>query len=101
MFHYFIRHPFQCFILLVISGAGFGLITIDLYQTVDANLNFIKMDWQFAIQAGALRQLVGLIGMMSLAMFCYIVFKFCEYVLIRYMSTHFLSKRQQRKKSED
>lgn len=79
---------------MVLAAAGFGLITIDLYRVVAANLDFIQADVWFAIKAGALWQFFGLLLKMSIAMLCYLILKFCEHVLVIYVSEHCLVKRK-------
>ncbi len=86
---YFLRHIIQCFLLLVASGTLLAVISINLTRLVVANLSFIVDDFSFAIQSGALAQTVQLVFYSFAAMACYIIFKFCENILISYLKKLF------------
>jgi len=74
------------FIVMGLAFFGFGVGTLNLFMLLKANAElFAGYGWQ-AVMDGGLQQLFELLitGYASLA--CYLVFKSCEYTLVRHVS---------------
>lgn len=77
-------------VLLVLIAAGlfavgFAFASVNLFQYGMANLSFVRSYGLEAIREGAFLQLAQLAGSGTIALFCYLGFKFCEVELsVRY-----------------
>ena len=60
----------------------FGLLSLNLLHVLRANLTFLAEHGVDAVRDGGLLQLVEVLLMVYLAVACYVVFKFCEKVLV-------------------
>ncbi len=65
---------------------GFGVGTLNLFMLLKANSHLLATHGWQAVMDGGARQLVELLltGYLSLA--CYLVFKTCEYALVRQLA---------------
>lgn len=69
-----------------LSFFGFGVGTLNLFMLLSANAElFANYGWQ-AVEDGGVRQLVELLLTGYLSLVCYLVFKACEYTLVRHLS---------------
>jgi len=76
------RHPLATFLLMGAFFLLFGFTSINLYELLRANLALILAHGMTAIADGALRQLVGILGAMLLAVFFFALFALCERILV-------------------
>ena len=78
-----LRRRWLAFVVLGLSFFGFGLGTLNLFWLLNANVELLtEHGWQ-AVMDGGLRQLVELLLTGYASMACYLVFKACEYSLVR------------------
>jgi hypothetical protein len=70
------------FLLLGLSFAMFGLLSLNLLHLVSANVDFLVMYGIDAVRDGGLLQLLSLIGLGYFAALFYVLFKLCEKVLV-------------------
>lgn len=86
-FHRFvIRRRWLTFVVMGMGFFGFGLGTLNLFMVLKANTELLAgFGWQ-AVMEGGLQQLAELLltGYLSLA--CYLVFKACEFALVRQLT---------------
>lgn len=69
-----------------LSFFGFGVGTLNLFMLLKANAElFAGYGWQ-AVLDGGLQQLVELMFTGYASLVCYLVFKSCEYTLVRHLS---------------
>ena len=76
------RHLLLTFVLM---GAFFllsGITSINLYVVLKANLDLLRMYGLQAIEDGALRQLVEILGNASLSIFFFVLFVLCERIVV-------------------
>jgi hypothetical protein len=78
-----LAHRGRCFVVLVVAFLGFGVGTVNLFMLLAANLRLIAEHGWIALADGALRQLLGLALTAVLSLAAYVVFKACEYRLVR------------------
>ena len=74
------------FILLGLSFALGGLLTLNLLYTLSANFEFLSAYGFDAVREGGLRQFVEVLVSGYVAAACYVVFKVCEKVLVERVS---------------
>ncbi len=78
-----LRRPWVAFVVMGLSFFGFGVGTLNLFMLFKANAElFESYGWQ-AVEDGGLRQLVELLVSGYLSLSCYVVFKACEFALVR------------------
>ncbi len=82
LYAYLSRHWLLAWGLMGVSFVLFGLLTLNLLQLFNANLNFLAANGVDAIRDGGLLQLFELLATGYLAVGCYVAFKFCEKVLV-------------------
>ena len=82
LYAFLLRRWWLAFVLLGVSFAIGGLLTLNLLYTLSANFEFLRMYGVDAVREGGLRQLVEMIAMGYIAAACYVVFKVCEKVLV-------------------
>ena len=76
------RHTILCFLLMSFSFIFFGLFPLDLLRVFSANADYISGNGISGLMDGGLQQLLELcLGAIG-AMFCYLVFKICEHILV-------------------
>jgi hypothetical protein len=90
MKHWFQRavlgRRWAAFVLLGLAFFGFGAGTLNLFFLLRANAELLaQYGWQ-AVMDGGLRQLVELLLSGYAGMGCYLVFKACEYSLVRHLA---------------
>lgn len=74
------------FLMLGLAFFGFGAGTLNLFFLLRANARLLAdHGWQ-AVMDGGLSQLVGLLLSGYASMACYLVFKACEYSLVRHLA---------------
>lgn len=74
------------FVLLGLAFFGFGAGTLNLFLLLRANAQLLAdHGWQ-AVMDGGLQQLVELLLSGYASMACYVVFKACEYSLVRHLA---------------
>lgn len=76
------RYPIVTFVLLGIFFLLFGVISINLFFLLKANLNLFLDYGLMVVDDGALEQLFELLGSAYLSMLFWILFKLCERVLV-------------------
>jgi hypothetical protein len=75
--------PIIAFITMGLSFFGFGVGTLNLFMLLRANAElFTGYGWQ-AVEDGGLQQLVELLVTGYLSLSCYVLFKACEFSLVR------------------
>ena len=85
IYNFFYKRPFTTFLLLMGSGLAFGAMTLNIFRLVAANWKFITTYGLMALHEGGLQQAVEIILTGMLSMMVYLIFKFCERVLIDWM----------------
>jgi hypothetical protein len=74
------------FIVLGLAFFGFGVGTLNLFMLLKANADLLAAHGWLAVMDGGLRQLVELLVTGYASMLCYVVFKACEYSLVRHLA---------------
>lgn len=74
------------FIVMGLAFFGFGTGTLNLFMLLKANAELLAAHGWQAVMDGGLQQLLELLLTGYLSMACYIVFKSCEYTLVRYLA---------------
>jgi hypothetical protein len=74
------------FILMGLAFFGFGAGTLNLFMLLRANAELLAAHGWQAVVDGGLRQLVELLVTGYASMLCYVVFKACEYSLVRHLA---------------
>ncbi|MBT3047088.1 MAG: hypothetical protein G8D61_04760 [gamma proteobacterium symbiont of Ctena orbiculata] len=82
LYERFYKRPFITFIILISSGLIFGVMTVNIFRLFAANWNFIVSYGLLALREGALRQTFELVLTGMLSMVFFMLFKFCERILI-------------------
>ena len=86
-FYTFLLHRWWlALILLGLSFAVGGLLTLNLLYTLSANFSFLSMYGVDAVRDGGLMQLAGAVLQWYAAAACYVLFKVCEKVLVELLS---------------
>lgn len=81
-----LRRRGLAFVVMGVSFFGFGVGTLNLFMLLKANAELIAVyGWQ-SLMDGGLQQFIELLltGYLSLA--CYLVFKACEFALVRQLA---------------
>ena len=86
LYQRFYKHPFTTFFVLITSGLIFGAMTVNIFRLFAANWNFIVTFGLIALQEGALIQTLELVLTGIFAMIFFLLFKFCEKILIARLS---------------
>ncbi len=71
------------FAVLALSFIAFGLASLNLVSLLKANLTLFLEHGTMALMDGALGQLADLLLSTVLSMVFYLIFKTCEYALVR------------------
>jgi hypothetical protein len=74
------------FIVLGLAFFGFGVGTLNLFMLLKANADLLAAHGWDAVMDGGLRQLVELLVTGYASMLCYVVFKACEYSIVRHLA---------------
>jgi hypothetical protein len=82
LFVYLSRHWVLAWTLMGMSFLLFGLLSLNLLHVLRANLNFLAEYGVDAARDGGLLQFAEILLMVYLAVACYVVFKFCEKILV-------------------
>jgi hypothetical protein len=82
LFVYLSRHWLLAWTLLAMSFLLFGLLSVNLLHVLSANLNFLAEHGIDAVRDGGLLQLAEIVLTVYVAVACYVVFKFCERILV-------------------
>ena len=85
IYNFLYKHPITTFILLMASGLAFGAMTLNIFRLVAANWKFVTSYGFTALNDGALQQAFELLLTGMLSMVVYLIFKFCERILIDWM----------------
>jgi hypothetical protein len=80
------RRPWLTFLLMGVSFLLFGVMTVNIFVLLKANLDLYVNYGTMVIADGALLQLAELIGYGYLSMLLYVLFKACEHVLVRHLT---------------
>ncbi len=72
-----------CFVTMCTGFSVFGLGTLNLFFTLQANLALIAEHGAMALMEGAATQLGSLLATLALSMLGYLVFKACEQELVK------------------
>ena len=94
------RHWVLAGVLMGVSFVLFGLLTLNLLQTINANLGFLSAHGMDAVREGGLLQLRELLLTGYLAVGCYVAFKPSSSAR-RFWSSGSLSSRKRRSICED
>jgi hypothetical protein len=86
LYEFFYERPLTTFFVLIFTGLTFGAMTVNIFRLFAANWSFILTHGLMALQEGAFGQTLELLATGMLAMFFYLVFKFCEKILIDRLS---------------
>ena len=81
-----LAHRGRCFVMLVITFVGFGVGTVNLFMLLAANFRLIAEHGWIALGDGALWQLLELSLTAVASLAAYVIFKACEYRLVRELS---------------
>lgn len=79
-------HPALTFVIMAAAFAGFSLLTLNVFQLLAANLDYIGRDGLMALMEGAARQLGEITLSLIASLACYLLFKACERVLVDLMT---------------
>jgi hypothetical protein len=74
------------FIVLGLAFFGFGVGTLNLFMLLKANAELLAAYGWKAVMDGGLRQLAELLLTGYASMLSYVVFKACEYSLVRHLA---------------
>jgi uncharacterized membrane protein YidH (DUF202 family) len=74
------------FLLMGVSFLLFGVMTVNIFMLLKANLDLYVNYGAMVIADGALLQLAELIGYGYFSMLFYVIFKACEHVLVRHLT---------------
>ncbi|MBT3010483.1 MAG: hypothetical protein KUF77_04355 [Candidatus Thiodiazotropha sp. (ex Lucina aurantia)] len=91
LYERFYKRPIITFIILIASGLTFGAMTVNIFRLFAANWNFILTYGLLALREGALTQTLELLITGMLSMVFFLVFKFCEKILIDRISSYTFS----------
>jgi hypothetical protein len=81
-----LRRRWLAFVIMGLAFFGFGVGTLNLFMLLKANAElFAGYGWQ-AVLDGGLQQLIELLVTGYLSLVSYLVFKTCEYTLVRHLS---------------
>jgi hypothetical protein len=87
LYIYLLRRWWLAWVVMGASFVLFGLLTLNLLQTFNANLEFLSDHGLDAVREGGVVQLIELVVTGYLAVACYVVFKFCEKVLVERLAS--------------
>lgn len=76
------KRSWLTFFLMGVSFLLFGVMTLNIFVLLKANIDLYVTYGRMVIADGALLQLAELIGFGYLSMLFYVLFKACEYVLV-------------------
>jgi hypothetical protein len=74
------------FLVMGLAFFGFGLGTFNLFMLLKANADLLTVHGLQAVRDGGLQQLAELLLTGYASMACYVVFKACEYSLVRHFA---------------
>jgi hypothetical protein len=74
------------FLVMGLTFFGFGLGTLNLFMLLKANAELLAVHGWQAVRDGGLQQLVELVVTGYASMACYLIFKSCEYSLVRHFA---------------
>ena len=82
------RHPWPTFVLMGVSFALFGGLSLNLVYLLKANVSLFLESGIMLIEDGVVQQLLELLayGYLSLAFF--LLFKCCEHMLVKRLTKH-------------
>ena len=80
------KHSWLTFFLMGVSFLLFGVMTVNIFVLLKANIDLYLTYGRMVIADGALLQLAELIGSGYLSMIFYVLFKACEHVLVRHLT---------------
>ncbi len=93
LYDFLYRHPLITLIVMILSGLTVGTLTLNIFNLLAANWDFISRHGLMALREGAARQLLELLLTGAVSMIVYIVFKVTETTL-----TDWLKNRKRRGK---
>jgi len=82
----FKRRLWLVFVVAGVGFLGFAALSVNLVNLVWANLNLIAEHGRDALVDGAARQFVELLLSGYGALACYLVFKFCERIIVDWLN---------------
>ena len=82
----FKRRRWLVFLVAGVAFLGFAALSLNLVNLVWANLNLIAEHGRDALADGAARQFVELLLSGYGALACYLVFKFCERIIVDWLN---------------
>jgi hypothetical protein len=81
-----LRRRWLAFVIMGLTFFGFGIGTLNLFMLLKANAELVAgYGWQ-ALMDGGLQQLIELLLTGYLSLGCYLVFKTCEFALVRQLA---------------
>ena len=84
--HWLHRHYVCTFILMGLSFLLFGIFSLNLIYLLKSNVELFLDYGTMAIEDGALKQLLILLGYGYLSLAFYLAFKACEHILVMRMT---------------
>ena len=81
-----LQRRWLAFLVMGLAFLGFGAGTLNLFFLLRANAELLAEHGLQAVMDGGLQQLVELLLTGYAGMACYVVFKSCEYALVRHWS---------------
>ena len=81
------RHPLLTFVLM---GAFFllsGVVSINLYVVLKANIDLFQKYGAQVIEDGALRQLAEIVGTAVMSIVFFVIFVICERIVVDHLTT--------------
>jgi hypothetical protein len=81
-----LRRHWLAFLVMGLSFFGFGVGTLNLFMLLKANFDFVAAYGWEALMDGGLQQWVELMFTGYLSLACYLVFKTCEFALVRQLA---------------
>ena len=89
------KRSWLTFFVMGVSFLLFGVMTVNIFVLLSANIDLYLKYGTMVIADGALLQLAELIGYGYLSLLFYVVFKACEHVLVRHLTCERPSGRAQ------
>ena len=83
IFHWLLRHPWLCFLLMACSFTLFGVLTLNMAGYVSANARYLVENGWMAWVDGGFAQLLELWIQIFVATGAFVVFKLCEHALVQ------------------
>ena len=80
---FLLSHPWLAFVLMGVFFLFFGVLSVNLFYLLKANIGLFIQHGLIVIDDGALEQLTELLGQALLCIMFFILFAICERILVR------------------